>query len=86
MQNADTSSKGEQAVNASPGQEQSVINENGKADAVSAAYIRENDMSFADAFDKTVSVMRELTGNKDYSPSGTAELLKDINEFKRLHF
>ncbi len=82
MQNADTSSKGEQAVNASPGQEQSVITENGKAGADSAAYIRENDMSFADAFDKTVSVMRELTGNKDYSPSGTAELLKDINIFQ----
>ena len=40
-------------------------------------------MSYKDAFDQTVTLMRELTGDAEYSPSGTAELLKDISIFQQ---
>ena len=40
-------------------------------------------MSFKDAFDQTVTLMREITGNAEYSPSGTTELLKDISIFQQ---
>ena len=32
-----------------------------------------------DAFDKTVSLMREITSDKEYNPASTAALLKDIS-------
>ena len=40
-------------------------------------------ISFKDAFDQTVTLMRTLTGASDYQPAGTAELLRDISLFQQ---
>ena len=40
-------------------------------------------ISFKDAFDQTVTLMRTLTGDSDYQPAGTAELLRDISLFQQ---
>lgn len=40
-------------------------------------------ISFKDAFDQTVTLMRTLTGDSEYQPSGTADLLRDISLFQQ---
>ena len=40
-------------------------------------------ISFKDAFDQTVTLMRTLTGDSDYQPAGTADLLRDISLFQQ---
>ena len=40
-------------------------------------------ISFKDAFDQTVTLMRTLTGDSEYQPAGTADLLRDISLFQQ---
>ncbi|MCR5738874.1 MAG: flagellar hook-length control protein FliK [Lachnospiraceae bacterium] len=40
-------------------------------------------ISFKDAFDQTVTLMRTLTGDGEYQPAGTADLLRDISLFQQ---
>lgn len=40
-------------------------------------------ISFRDAFDQTVTLMRTLTGDSEYQPAGTADLLRDISLFQQ---
>lgn len=79
--------KAMQDPGAAEGAKASGINE-GQAAAVNAENTGAQsgslqNISFKDAFDQTVTLMRTLTGYSDYQPAGTAELLRDISLFQQ---
>ncbi len=75
-ENASNAIQNETAIN--EGQTAAVNVENTGAQSGSLQNI-----SFKDAFDQTVTLMRTLTGDSEYQPAGTADLLRDISLFQQ---
>ena len=53
------------------------------AEGAATQALSQQDMSFKDAFDQTVNLMRTLTGDSEYQPANTADLLRDVSLFQQ---